>query len=89
MNNETGKRAITKDKQPTLIVGGTGKTDRRVDERLKLGLPARIGSRSGDPVFNGENPHTTASSGPWEGHPWVLPTTLEMQAATGVWGGSR
>ncbi|MCU6793182.1 NAD(P)H-binding protein [Paenibacillus sp. WQ 127069] len=59
MNNETGKRAIIKDKQPTLIIGGTGKTGRRVAERLtKLGLPVRIGSRSGDPSFNWENPNT-------------------------------
>ncbi|WP_240417846.1 hypothetical protein [Paenibacillus periandrae] len=32
MNNETGKRAITEDKQPILIVGGTGNTGRRVSD---------------------------------------------------------
>lgn len=38
------------DKKPILVVGGTGKSGRRVAERLKsLGLPIRIGSRTGEP----------------------------------------
>ncbi len=37
----------------TLITGGTGKTGRRVAERLtSLNHPVRIGSRSGSPPFN-------------------------------------
>ena len=33
----------------TLVVGGTGKTGRRVADRLSArGLPVRIGSRSGE-----------------------------------------
>lgn len=37
----------------TLVVGGTGKTGRRVVERLeKLGVPVRNGSRSGQPAFD-------------------------------------
>jgi len=41
------------------VLGGTGKTGRRVAERLRtLGLPVRIGSRSGDPPFDWDLPHT-------------------------------
>lgn len=37
----------------TLVIGGTGKTGRRVVERLAArGLPARVGSRSGVPPFD-------------------------------------
>ena len=43
----------------TLIVGGTGKTGRRVAERLKgRGAAVRIGSRSADPPFDWEDPKT-------------------------------
>jgi uncharacterized protein YbjT (DUF2867 family) len=39
--------------ETTLVVGGTGKTGRRVAKRLQArGLPARIGSRSGAPPFD-------------------------------------
>jgi uncharacterized protein YbjT (DUF2867 family) len=37
----------------TLVLGGTGKTGRRVVERLRArGWPVRIGSRTGDPAFD-------------------------------------
>jgi uncharacterized protein YbjT (DUF2867 family) len=37
----------------TLVLGGTGKTGRRVADRLlALGRPVRIGSRAGDPPFD-------------------------------------
>lgn len=37
----------------TLVIGGTGKTGRRVVERLTgRGLPVRVGSRSGQPSFD-------------------------------------
>ncbi len=37
----------------TLVLGGTGKTGRRVAERLSArGVPTRIGSRAGDPAFD-------------------------------------
>ncbi|MDF2684162.1 MAG: hypothetical protein K0R47_5352 [Brevibacillus sp.] len=50
MNHETGKV------KPILILGGTGKTGRRVAERLvKQGMPIRIGSRYGEPPFDWEN----------------------------------
>jgi len=41
------------DTDKILVLGGTGKTGRRVAERLKArGLPTRIGSRSGEPPFD-------------------------------------
>jgi uncharacterized protein YbjT (DUF2867 family) len=40
-------------RKPTLVLGGTGKTGRRVAERLTArGVPIRIGSRSGEPPFD-------------------------------------
>ena len=46
---------------PTLVLGGTGKTGRRVVERLEArGLPVRVGSRSGEPPFDWEDPDTWA-----------------------------
>jgi uncharacterized protein YbjT (DUF2867 family) len=40
-----------------LVVGGTGKTGRRVAERLTdRGVPVRIGSRSGTPAFSWDDP---------------------------------
>ena len=45
----------------TLVLGGTGKTGRRVAERLTaLGVPVRIGSRSGEPPFDWAKPETWA-----------------------------
>ena len=44
---------------PTLITCGTGKTGRRVADRLEaLGRPVRIGSRSGHPPFDWNDPAT-------------------------------
>jgi uncharacterized protein YbjT (DUF2867 family) len=44
---------IHQSEKPTLILGGTGKTGRRLAERLTaLGKPVRIGSRSGRPPFD-------------------------------------
>ena len=43
----------------TLVVGGTGKTGRRVVERLETrGVPTRIGSRSAEPPFDWEDEAT-------------------------------
>ena len=51
----------TTDERPTLVLGGTGKTGRRVAERLEArGLPVRIGSRSGQPPFDWEDRSTWA-----------------------------
>lgn len=43
----------------TLVIGGTGKTGRRVAERLQaLGRSVRVGSRSGSPAFDWNDPTT-------------------------------
>src|SRR5215204_1803713 len=59
---ETQKKMETENTQETkttLVVGGTGKTGRRVVERLRtLGLPVRVGSRSGEPPFDWEDEAT-------------------------------
>ena len=45
----------------TLVLGGTGKTGRRVVERLRArGLPTRVGSRSGEPPFDWDDRATWA-----------------------------
>jgi len=47
------------DQNTALVLGGTGKTGRRVAERLMArNLPVRIGSRSGEPPFDWENAAT-------------------------------
>ncbi|MGW7097818.1 NAD(P)H-binding protein [Streptomyces sp. NPDC054838] len=47
----------TQNIQTTLVIGGTGKTGRRVAEKLSAqGLPVRIGSRSGEPAFDWNEP---------------------------------
>jgi uncharacterized protein YbjT (DUF2867 family) len=47
--------------QPTLVIGATGKTGRRVASRLEaLGLPVRSGSRSSITPFDWEAPQTWA-----------------------------
>ncbi|ANN56417.1 NmrA family transcriptional regulator [Mesorhizobium loti NZP2037] len=49
------------DTKPFLILGGTGKTGRRLAERLTArGIPVRIGSRSGTPRFDWEVPASWA-----------------------------
>jgi uncharacterized protein YbjT (DUF2867 family) len=51
----------THDQKPTLVIGGTGKTGRRVADRLTArNLPVRIGSRSGEPPFDWEDQGTWA-----------------------------
>jgi uncharacterized protein YbjT (DUF2867 family) len=54
----TGGMADTTE-QMTLVLGGTGKTGRRVAERLaRRGVPIRIGSRAGAPPFVWEDEAT-------------------------------
>lgn len=49
------------ERKPTLVLGGTGKTGRRVAEGLAdRGLPVRIGSRTADPAFDWTEPGTWA-----------------------------
>src|SRR5215217_9067616 len=53
----------TREKKITLVLGGTGKTGRRVAERLaERGLLVRIGSRSAETPFDWEKPDTWASA---------------------------
>ena len=45
----------------TLVLGGTGKTGRRIVERLAArDLPVRVGSRSAEPPFDWEDQATWA-----------------------------
>ena len=45
--------------KPILVIGGNGKTGRRVADRLAArNLPVRIGSRSANPSFDWEDPGT-------------------------------
>ena len=49
----------TTTQQTTLVLGGTGKTGRRVASRLEaLGVATRIGSRNGTPAFDWNDPRT-------------------------------
>jgi uncharacterized protein YbjT (DUF2867 family) len=51
----------TQESKPTLVLGGTGKTGRRLVERLEArDLPVRVGSRSGEPPFDWEDRATWA-----------------------------
>ena len=51
----------TKHSGTTLVLGGTGKTGRRVAKQLALhGRPVRVGSRQGSPPFDWDNPTTWA-----------------------------
>jgi NADPH:quinone reductase-like Zn-dependent oxidoreductase len=56
---QTEEQMINEDwsKSLTLVTGGTGKTGRRVADRLvKAGRPVRIGSRSAKPPFDWDSP---------------------------------
>jgi uncharacterized protein YbjT (DUF2867 family) len=51
----------SRDDRPTLVLGGRGKTGRRVVQRLTArGVPVRVGSRSGQPPFVWEDRSTWA-----------------------------
>jgi uncharacterized protein YbjT (DUF2867 family) len=59
--NEREMEAGNTQERTTLVVNGTGKTGRRVAERLAArGLPARVGSRSDEPPFDWEDETTWA-----------------------------
>jgi uncharacterized protein YbjT (DUF2867 family) len=54
-------KGMTMQQRPILVLGGTGKTGRRVVERLRArGLPVRVGSRTGAPRFDWEDRSTWA-----------------------------
>lgn len=47
------------DDKPILIIGGTGKTGKRIVKQLKEhGIPVRVGSRNGNPAFDWEDKTT-------------------------------
>lgn len=49
--------------RPTLVLGGTGKTGRRVAARLAaLGRPVRVASRAGSPAFDWDDESTWAAA---------------------------
>lgn len=51
-NSSNSENLQQSDTRTTLVIGGTGKTGRRVAQRLTdRGLPVRVGSRSGQPPF--------------------------------------
>ncbi len=55
----TTQQTATSNTNTTLVLGGTGKTGRRIATRLtELGVPVRIGSRSNTPPFVWEDPAT-------------------------------
>lgn len=61
MTNEQNIQQSTQraDSKTILVIGGTGKTGRRVAERLTAqGLPVRVGSRNAEPPFVWEDPNT-------------------------------
>ncbi|MFH8476507.1 hypothetical protein [Streptomyces sp. NPDC018000] len=72
---QNARRAGTK---TTLVIDGTGRAGRRVAERLTAqGLPARVGSRSGEP------PVDTSADADAQRCPEVLPVPGRVPAATG------
>ena len=51
----------TQNEKPILVLSGTGKTGRRVIQRLEArGIPVRVGSRKGEPPFDWEDRGTWA-----------------------------
>ncbi|GAA3937540.1 NAD(P)H-binding protein [Actinomadura viridis] len=60
-NNVGNIEAAVDETGPVLVLGGTGKTGRRVVERLTgRGVPVRVGSRSGEPRFDWKDRSTWA-----------------------------
>lgn len=59
----TPSASSMQERKPILVVGGTGKTGRRVAERLVArGVPVRIGCRSANPAFDWEDPSGWAAA---------------------------
>jgi uncharacterized protein YbjT (DUF2867 family) len=55
----TGMTRNTKETETTFVTAGTGKTGRRVVEQLRArSVPTRVGSRSGTPPFDWDDPAT-------------------------------
>lgn len=59
----THKDQNTAIKERTLVLGGTGKTGRRIAAKLQeMGVPIRVGSRSASPAFDWDNQATWKAS---------------------------
>ncbi|MFG2622115.1 NAD(P)H-binding protein [Streptomyces sp. NPDC048507] len=55
--NTAGHGSAVGGEKGTLVIGGRGKTGRRVVERLRRqGRPVRVGSRAGEPAFDWDEP---------------------------------
>jgi uncharacterized protein YbjT (DUF2867 family) len=55
------KEEMMTPEKPILVLGSTGKTGRRVVERLTVrGIPTRLGARSGEPAFDWDDQDTWA-----------------------------
>lgn len=62
-NKRPGVATHLTDNSTVLVIGGTGKTGRRVAGRLAgRGVPVRIGSRSGNPAFDWDDPSTWSAA---------------------------
>ncbi|MFH9135310.1 NAD(P)H-binding protein [Streptomyces sp. NPDC017524] len=80
--------------EPVLVIGGTGKTGRRVVARLReLGVETRAASRSGDTPFDWADPTTWAAAldgaaavyiTPLDTSPSPTPAFVEQAVASGV-----
>jgi len=63
---------MTQHAHTTLVLGATGKTGRRVVQRLTArGLPTRVGSRSGEPPFDWDDTGTWAPLLDGVGSPYI------------------
>ena len=61
VENDMTSTSKTASSMTTLVLGGTGKTGRRVVERLEArGMPVRVGSRSAEVPFEWQEPSTWA-----------------------------
>jgi uncharacterized protein YbjT (DUF2867 family) len=59
--NDLTNNNTTANRGPILVLGGTGKTGRRIVQRLTgLGIATRVGARSADPAFDWNDPGTWA-----------------------------
>jgi hypothetical protein len=78
---------MTETKTPTTLVhGGTGKTGRRVAQRLAaLGRPARAGSRSGRPRFDWQDRIADGVRRALGREPRDFAGYTRETAASGVW----
>ena len=94
-----GNRSQDGHQGPTVLVAsGTGKTGRRVVSRLQArGVPVRVGSRSGEPPFDWEDPRTWGAAlegadAAYLSYPELVPGAVEAVeafAALAVENGTR